>query len=101
MAQSNPWMTLADASTRLGIPEFQVLALAVSGRLHSRLRHDHREICAADVDEFASELATPRGDVLAEYASPTVGRWSRSDDPEAFAERGDYDDTPNDEGDNA
>lgn len=99
MAQSHPWLTLADASSVLGIPEFQVLDLAVSGRLHSRLKHDHREVCAADVVEFASELATSSGDVLAEHADkPTVGRWNRAGDPDAFRDRADHD-TPNDEGD--
>lgn len=99
MAQSHPWLTLADASSVLGIPEFQVLDLAVSGRLHSRLKHDHREVCAADVVEFASECAGQQAEVVAEHANgPTVGRWSRATDPEAFADRADHD-TPSDEGD--
>lgn len=69
MVMTARWLSLAEASARLGIPEFEVLEMAVSGRLHSRLTHDHREVCAADVEEFASELATPSGDVLAEHAN--------------------------------
>ncbi|TMS00117.1 hypothetical protein [Nonomuraea basaltis] len=94
MAQSRPWLTLADASSVLGIPEFQVLDLAVSGRLHSRLKHDHREVCAADVIEFDVEMHTSRA-VHAD--KPTWEPWTAAEDPGAFAERADHD-TPNDEG---
>lgn len=81
MAQTSRWMSLADASSRLGIPEFEVLDLAVSGRLHSRLDHDHRELCAADVDELAAELANK--------PKPTWKPWSAADHPEDRAEQDD------------
>lgn len=98
MAQSHPWLSLAEASSVLGVAEFQVLELAVSKRLRSRLVLDHREVWAADVVEFASECAGRMADVVAEHVSaPTVGRWSRSEDPDAFLDRADHD-TPNDEG---
>ncbi|MFG1963176.1 hypothetical protein [Nonomuraea sp. NPDC049028] len=71
MAQTSRWLSLADASSRLDIPEYQALALAVSGRIKSRLTHDHRELCAVDLDEFASELAAREGEDLAE-SKPTV-----------------------------
>jgi hypothetical protein len=97
MAQSHPWMSLAEASSRLGLDEFQVLDLAVSGRLHSQLKHHAREISAAAVDEFASELATRSGDVLAEHANRPA--WKPWTDPDFRREQADYTDTPNDEGD--
>lgn len=101
MAQSYPWLSLADASSVLGIPEYQVLELAVSGRLYSRVKDASRELRAADVSEFASECAGQMAEVVAEHVSaPTVGRWSRASDPAAFEDRGDYTDTPSDEGDN-
>lgn len=89
MVLTSRWLTLADASCRLNIPEFEVLELAVSGRLHSRLQYDHREVCAADVDEFASELATRMGDVLAEHVDIPVrqGRLDHEGEDDYFKER--------------
>ena len=100
MAQTSRWMSLADASARLDIPEWQALALAVSGRIESRLKYDHRELCAIDLDEFASECAAQQGEVVAESTHrPIWTPWSSADDPEARDEQADYDDTPNEEGD--
>ena len=97
MAQTSRWMSLADASARLDIPEWQALALAVSGRIESRLKYDHRELCAIDLDEFASECAAQQGEVVAESAGkPTWSPWT---DPDYRREQADYDDTPNEEGD--
>jgi hypothetical protein len=95
MAQSHPWMSLAEASSVLGIPEFQVLELAIADRLRSRLVLDHREICADDVDEFVSEFPSRTADAVAEHADkPTWKPWI---DPDFRREQADYTDTPSDE----
>ena len=50
-----------------------------------------------DVLESVSECAGREAEVVAEQADkPSVDHWSRDEDPDAFADRGDYDDTPND-----
>lgn len=102
MAQSYLWLSLAEASSLLGIPEYQALDLAVAGRIASRLKHDHRELSAVDVEDFVSELAAHEGDDLAENAKPTVRGGPHIGDNaerEFTASQADYDDTPTDEGD--
>ncbi|MFB4280794.1 hypothetical protein ACBJ59_36280 [Nonomuraea sp. MTCD27] len=98
MAQPRDWLSLAEASSVLDIPEFQVLELAVAGRLHSRIRNAGRELRALDVDEFASECAGQMAGVAAEHVDkPAWTPWSAAQDPDAFADRA-HDDTPDDEG---
>ena len=89
------WLTLNQARIRLGVTWPQLNDLIRNGPLTHELIGDHYSIA----EESVSELATSRGDVLAEHADkPTVGRWSRAEDPDAFDDRADHD-TPNDEGD--
>lgn len=79
MAMTDRWLTLGDAAARLDVPGFEVLEMAVSGRLHSRLQYDHLELCAADVDEFASECAGQMAEAVAEHVDIPV-RQGRLDD---------------------
>ena len=106
MAQSSPWLSVGEAASRLHIGEHDVLELAVLGILPSQLVVNAREVRAdavARLDEqirHASECAAQQGEVVAESTHrPIWTPWSSADDPEARDERADYDDTPNEEGD--
>jgi hypothetical protein len=112
MAQTARWLSVGEAAARLHRTDREVLALVFAGALDSELRLDHYEVSAVSVEEYAarldiaapgSELAAREGEDLAETASarksPVWTPWSSADDPEARAEQADYDDTPNEEGD--
>lgn len=87
------WLTLNQARIRLGVTWPQLNDLIRNGPLTHELIGDHYSIA----EESVSELATSRGDVLAEHADkPTWAPWT---DPDYRREQADYDDTPNDEGD--
>lgn len=79
-----------------GCLALRCLALTPDGRRVHLHRLGSREI---DVLEHgpASELATSRGDVLAENADKPA--WTPWTDPDYRREQADFDDTPNDEGD--
>lgn len=77
MAQTSPWLSVGEAAVRLGVTEHEARALAISGRIRSRLADgNHRELEAAAVEEYAkrgSELAAREGEDLAETATgPSV-----------------------------
>jgi hypothetical protein len=80
--------TRTDAAKRLGksLPEVDALIAAEVLRLES-IAGDHDVIPEQEIDRYEREHP----------AGPSVGRWSRGDDPDAFDDRADYD-TPNDEG---
>jgi hypothetical protein len=82
------WLTLSAAARQLGVSIPQVLDMGEQGLLRTQFQHDHWSVLEESVTAY-----------LAEHADkPTVGRWSRADEPESFADRADYD-TPIDEGD--
>jgi hypothetical protein len=61
---------------------------------------DLKRFLADAIGKSVSEFPSRPADAVAEHVDkPTVGHWSRADDPESIADRGDYTDTPNDEGD--
>lgn len=76
MAQTSPWLSVGEAAVRLGVTEHEARALAISGRIRSRLADcNHRELEAAAVEEYAkrgSELAAREGEDLAETAGRSV-----------------------------
>jgi hypothetical protein len=81
--------TRTAAAKRLGLSRDEIDALIANGSLSPEwIAGDHEVIPEQAIEAY--ERKHPR---------PTVARWSAADDPEAFADRGDYTDTPNDEGD--
>lgn len=88
------WLPLNKARTELGLTWNQFNDLIEAGQIDLELIGDHYSVS----EQRVSELAAHGGDDLAENGKPTVGRWSRAAEPDSFAERGDYTDTPNDEG---
>lgn len=102
------WLSVGEAAAHMQEPEQVVRRMAIRGALHSRLNGPAWELCGLDVQAFAqakraaSELATRTGDVLAEHARIPVRQGPRIGDEaeqEFTASQDDYDDTPNDEGD--
>lgn len=83
--------TRTAVAKRLGKTRDQIEDLIASGDLHvESIAGDHEVIPEQEIERYERE-----------HPRPTVGRWSRSSDPGAFDDRGDYTDTPNDEGDDA
>lgn len=97
------WLTLSAAAARIeaatGEPTSMddVLELGRQDLLIVVWQHEHYSV----LEESVTDYLALRDDEHAgrDEQSPVVERWSRADDPDAFAERSDYDDTPNDEGD--
>jgi hypothetical protein len=84
------WWIRTAAAQRLGKTLDEIEALIATGDLdlHS-IVGDHEVISEASIEDYERK-----------QAKPVVERWSRASDPGAFADRADYTDTPNDEGDN-
>jgi hypothetical protein len=90
---SEPWMSISDAAVRLRLSPHEVLKMAVSGELHSRLKGDHREVCAGAVAAYAEEQRP--GAMPSVHGGPSLPLEIEAD----YERRKDHDDTPNDEGD--
>lgn len=85
------WYTRTAAARRLGKTLDEIEALIASEDLDLQsIAGDHEVISETSIEDYERR-----------HSKPAVGRWSASDEPDSFADRGDYDDTPNDEGDNA
>ena len=104
------WLTLTAAASRIAdatkrhVSIDDVKLLGMQGRLVVRFEHEHFSVLEKSVNEYltVSELAAHGGDDLAENGDrpkPAWKPWSSADDPEARDEQADYDDTPNEEGD--
>lgn len=100
------WLTPNAAREALGLTWDEFNELIKSGALTTHSLDDtHLSVSEASVNDylFASELAAPGGDDLAEHADAVYGpfwpRWTAAQDPTAHDDQGDYDLTPNDEGD--
>lgn len=100
------WLSVGESAAHMGELEQVVRGMAIRGALHSRLNGNAWELCGLDVQAYAqakrvaSELATRTGDVLAEHAIPVrQGDADPAVDDEYELQQADYDDTPNDEGD--
>jgi hypothetical protein len=100
------WIPPYEAARRLGIPAQRMSELddlIKAGRLHrARICDDHDSIDEASVMALlnASDFTAQQGEVVAESTNrPSWKPWSSADDPEARDQQADYDDTPNEEGD--
>lgn len=108
------WLTLSAAASRISditgkpVSLDDVHRLADADQLKVSWLHDHYGVLKSSLTAYlstlrVSELAAHGGDDLAENASgpksPAWTPWSSADDPEARDEQADYDDTPNEEGD--
>jgi hypothetical protein len=83
------WLTRTATAKRLGISRDEVEDLIASDVLHlESIAGDHDVISEQSVERYERE-----------HAKPASGVWSRATDPEYWREQADYDDTPNDEGD--
>ncbi|MFI7642428.1 hypothetical protein [Nonomuraea sp. NPDC049400] len=87
------WLALNEAAKRLSrawgrhVSMDDVIRLGDQERLIVRFQHGHFSV----LEQSVSDLAAHGGDDLAEHADkPTVGRWARSEDPDAFLGRSDY-----------
>lgn len=103
MTEIARWLTISAVGTLIGLTVYEVEALADYGVLATRsLDLAHRSISEESVTALvsASELAARTGEVLAEHAIPVrQGDADPAVDDEYELQRADYDDTPNDEGD--
>ena len=88
------WLTYGQAREALAVTWTQLLDLLESGVLEAALIGDHYSIAEKSVSVLAA-----RGGDLAESRKPAWEPWSSADDPDARDEQADYDDTPNEEGD--
>ncbi|MFB4265390.1 hypothetical protein [Nonomuraea sp. GTA35] len=101
------WLMLSEVARRITaatgrrVTLDDVIALGDDdGPLQAQFMHGYWSVSEDSVTAYlsASECPSPAADAVAEHADePTVGRWTRAEDPEAFADRAHYD-TPNDEG---
>lgn len=81
--------TRAQAADRLSLTRRQLEREIASGALRlESIAGDHEVIPEQEIARYERE-----------HPRPAVGRWSRAEDPGAFADRADHD-TPSDEGDN-
>jgi hypothetical protein len=104
------WLMLSEVSRRISaatgepVSVDDVIALGDDdGPLQAQFMHGYWSVLEESVTaylESVSERAGRKAEDVAGKPEPTVGRWSRAEEPDSFAERGDYTDTPNDEGDN-
>lgn len=72
------------------------------GPLTAQFMHGYWSVLEESVTaylESVSEFADQKAEAVAENAKPAWDPWTRSENPDAFADRA-HDDTPNDEGDN-
>ncbi|MFI6594902.1 hypothetical protein ACIBHX_01570 [Nonomuraea sp. NPDC050536] len=102
------WLSVGEAAARLRLPEQVVRELAITQAVRSRKALDHWELWSEAVDAHAHrikaepELAAHKGDVLADHSRLPVGQGpeiGNGAEREFRDSQGDYDDTPNDEGD--
>ena len=103
------WLMLSEAARRISqatgspVSMDDVIALGDDdGPLTAQFMHGYWSVAEESLTaylESVPECAGEKAEDVAENAKPTVGRWSRADEPESFADRADYTDTPNDEGD--
>ena len=104
------WLMLSEVSRRISaatgkpVSMDDVIALGDDdGPLTAQFMHGYWSVAEESLTgylESVSECAGEKAEDVAEKTGrPSVGRLSRASDPGAFADRADYTDTPNDEGD--